>query len=289
MSDRQASRTALATANMRAAHQILDPPPRILEDPFALPVIGPEAVQRIRETADYYETPQRRYFRSHVVLRSRYAEDCLETAVSGGATQYVILGAGFDTFAVRQPSWARSLRIIEVDHPATQLVKRSRLAGAGLEMPHNVEFVTIDFERESLLDGLVRHGLSPEGITFFSCLGVTMYLQEKTIDDMFESIATFPGGSGIVLTHAPPPRDSSAPVSPLAVRAANVGEPWVTYLDVEALTAKLRRAGFSGRISPLSPIEAEERYFHAHVSNHEGTRIGDLPAPKRTHILTAEV
>src|SRR5262245_61358150 len=103
-----------------------------------------------------------------MVLRSRFAEDRLAAAVGRGVTQYVILGAGFDTFLVRQPSWARALRILEVDHVGTQTLKRSHLAAAGFGVPSNAGFATLDFERESLRDGLVRHGISPAEPTFFS-------------------------------------------------------------------------------------------------------------------------
>jgi methyltransferase (TIGR00027 family) len=279
MLERRASRTALATANMRAAHQLFDPRPRILEDPFALPVIGEDAVQRIKDTVDRYQTVERRGFRAHIVLRSRFAEDRLEAAVRRGITQYVILGAGFDTFALRQPAWARGLKIIEVDHPGTQELKRSRMIDAGLEMPGNAGFGTIDFERESLRDGLARYGLSTSEPTFFSCLGVTMYLKEESVDAMLGSVAVFPRGSEIVLTYAPPPRDPTRPSrSALAERAASVGEPWLSYFDEETLGARLGGLGFS-RIEPLSPADAGEKYFRPHP--------GDLPVPRRTYILSA--
>lgn len=278
MSDRKASRTALATANMRAAHQLFDPQPRILEDPFAVPVIGPDATLRIHDTADHYQTVERRGFRAHVVLRSRYTEDRLAAGVRRGITQYVVLGAGFDTFALRQPSWAEGMRILEVDHPGTQALKRSRLVAAGLEMPRNAGFATIDFERESLHDGIIRCGFSIGEPTFFSCLGVTMYLEEEVVDAMLQSVARFPAGSEIVLTYVPPPRDPSAPLSPLAARAASVGEPWLSYFDAGTLVEKLRAFGFS-EVEPLTPAEAEERYFRPHP--------GDLPVPRRTHIISA--
>ena len=278
MSDRKASRTALATANMRAAHQLFDPQPRLLDDPFAAPIIGPDAVKKIHDTTDHYQTAERRGFRAHVVLRSRYTEDRLAAGALRGITQYVLLGAGFDTFALRQPPWAHGLRILEVDHPGTQALKRSRMADAGLEMPRNAGFATIDFEHESLHDGIVRHDLSMSEPTFFSCLGVTMYLREEAVDALLQSVARFPAGSEIVLTYAPPPRDPSGPQSPLALRAASVGEPWLSYFDGETLAAKLRDFGFS-KVEQLSPAEAEERYFRPYPA--------DLPVPRRMHIISA--
>jgi methyltransferase (TIGR00027 family) len=274
MSDHKASRTALGTAYMRAAHQLFETQPRILDDPVALSLLGPTALQRIKDTADHYQTPERLALRAHVVLRSRFAEDRLAAAVLRGITQYVILGAGFDTFALRQPPWARALKILEIDHPGTQAMKRSHLAAAGLSMPENTDFANIDFERESLRDGLLRYHVSMDEPTFFSWLGVTMYLREAAIDAVLHSVAQFPTGSEIVLTFAPP---GDSP-SPLAERAASLGEPWVSYFEPDALEAKLRGAGFS-EVEFLSPAEAEARYFRQ--------RPADLPIPRRTNILCA--
>jgi methyltransferase (TIGR00027 family) len=274
MSDHKASHTALGTAYMRAAHQLFETQPRILEDPVAVSLLGPTALQRIQDTADHYQTPERLALRAHVVLRARFAEDRLSAAVLRGITQYVILGAGFDTFALRQPPWARALKILEIDHPGTQAMKRSHLAAAGLSMPENTDFANIDFERESLRDGLLRYHVSMEEPTFFSWLGVTMYLREAAIDAVLHSVAQFPTGSEIVLTFAPP---GDSP-SPLAERAASLGEPWVSYFEPDALEAKLRGAGFS-EVEFLSPAEAEARYFRQ--------RPADLPIPRRTNILCA--
>jgi methyltransferase (TIGR00027 family) len=275
VSDRDASRTAFATAYMRAAHQLLDAPPRILEDPFAVVLIGEVAVQRIKDTADHYQSRERRGFRSHVVLRSRFAEDRLAAAVLRGITQYVILGAGFDTFALRQPEWAKSLKILEVDHPGTQAVKRSGLADAGLAMPQNAGFAHIDFEHESLRDGLLRYQISMEEPTFFSWLGVTMYLKEDAIDSVLRSVASFPPESEIVLTYARPPGETP---SPLAQRAADVGEPWLSYFEPETIEAKLRDTGFP-RVEFLSSEDAQARYFRWHPE--------DLPVPKYPNVLSA--
>jgi methyltransferase (TIGR00027 family) len=275
MSEQNASRTALGTAYMRAAHQLLDAPPRILDDPLAVRLLGPGAVRRINATVDSYQTPERRALRAHVVLRSRFAEDRLAAAVHRGVTQYIVLGAGFDTFALRQPAWAQSLRILEVDHAGTQATKRTQLTAAGLALPENAAFATIDFEHESLRDGLLRYQISLEEPTFFSWLGVTMYLNEEAIDAVLRSVATFPAGSEIVLTFAQPSGDSP---SPFDQRAARLGEPWVSYFTPDALDAELRGVGFSN-VEFLSPEEAEARYFRH--------RPHDLPVPTRTNIVCA--
>jgi methyltransferase (TIGR00027 family) len=272
MSQKTASRTALATAYMRAAHQLLDPPPRILEDPAALAVLGADAGQRIRESEERWQSPEGQALRAHMVLRSRFAEDRLAAAVGRGVMQYVILGAGFDTFALRQPPWAQRLRILEVDHAGTQELKRSHLAAAGLVMPSNAGFATIDFERESLRDGLLRHGIEPSTRTFFSWLGVTMYLPKDAIDAVLRSVAQFAEGSEIVLTFA----SASNTPQVIAERAALVGEPWLTFFEPAQMCDELRAAGFTA-VDLLTPAAAGERYF----------RGSSLPTPQRTTIVAA--
>ena len=273
MQQKTASRTALATAYMRAAHQLLDPPPRVLEDPTAVAVLGPGAEQSIKESAARSQTPEGRALRAHMVLRSRFAEDRLAAAVGRGVTQYVILGAGFDTFAVRQPAWARNLRILEVDHAGTQQLKRSHLAAAGHAVPPNAWFATIDFERESLRDGLLRQGIEPAQRTFFSWLGVTMYLREDAIDAVLRSVAEFPAGSEIVLTFA----SASNTPQGVAERAAEAGEPWLSFFEPQEMHDKLRGAGFTS-VELLTPLVAKSRYFYAPSS---------LPTPVRTTIVAA--
>ncbi len=225
--------------------------------------------------ADQYRTPEMLALRAHVVLRSRFAEDRLAAAVLRGITQYVILGAGFDTFAVRQPPWAQTLKIFEVDHPGTQALKRAYLVRAGLSMPQNAALASIDFEHDSLLDGLLKYHVSLTEPTFFSWLGVTVYLKEDAIDAVLGSVAKFPAGSEIVLTFAQPPGDSP---SPLSQHTSSMGEPWVSYFEPDAIEAKLRRAGFS-KVVFLSPEEAREKYFRQHPE--------ELPVPEHTHILCA--
>jgi methyltransferase (TIGR00027 family) len=146
---RKSSRTAIGVAALRAAHQLVDAEPRILEDPVILRLLGRETLDTIQEDRDRYQTPAALALRSHVVMRSRYAEDRLAQAVARGVTQYVILGAGLDTFAYRQPAWARNLRIVEIDRAPMQREKRERLSLAQVFVPDNVTFGAMDFESES--------------------------------------------------------------------------------------------------------------------------------------------
>ncbi len=271
----EASRTALATAYLRAAHQLLDAAPRILEDGVAVRLLGESAGQKICESAEHYRNPLAAALRSHVVLRSRFTEDRLAAAVQRGVSQYVILGAGFDTFAFRQPDWAKSLKIFEIDHRDTQSVKRSFLTKAGLDLPANVCFAQIDFEHESLLEGLCRHHVSLEEPTFFSWLGVTVYLKEAAIDAALKSMAAYPSGSEVVLTFKQPIVKTTGKAAEaarkLADNVASVGEPFVSFFEPKAMEAKLLSAGF-GKVEFLDLETADTRYF--------ASRPAELPKPK---------
>lgn len=273
--ERNPSRTAQATAWLRAAHQVLDAPPRILDDPLALRLLGASAEQRIRESAARYAAPAAQALRAHVVLRARFAEERLAAAVRRGVTQYVLLGAGHDTFALRQPDWAAPLRIVEVDHPGTQGLKRSYLAAAGLALPANAAFAQVDFEREALHEGLSRQGVALDAPTFFSWLGVTMYLNEAAIDAALASIMRFPPGSEVVLTFLQPAAEAAAD---LAGQVAELGEPFVSRFTPQAMADKLRAAGF-GTVGLLDADEAAARYFAG--------RPADLPLPRKTEIAWA--
>ena len=274
--------TAAGVAWLRAAHQLLDSAPRILNDPVVLRLLPERVIEALRADASPAQSDGARALRSHVVLRSRFAEDRLQLAMQRGVRQYLILGAGYDTFIARQPEWARALRIVEVDRPAIQAQKRERLAEIGVAVPENVRFVSIDFEAETLVEGLARQGVSLEEPTFFSWLGVTMYLTEPAIDAVLLTVASAPAGSEIVFTFAPL-RDRAADgldMPTLADRAASIGEPWISYFTTESLERKLDGLGFS-RIEFLSPAQAEERYF--------ASRADALPAPRRTTIVSAIV
>src|SRR5277367_3080945 len=189
MLDTRASTTALRVAMRRAAHQIFDDP-KVFDDPVALAIIGPEGVAQLQGAAGKQHTRIARYLRAFMAVRSRYAEDELARSIARGATQYVILGAGLDTFAYRNPYPESALRVFEVDYPATQEWKHNRLAAAGIAIPASVTFAPVDFERQTLSEGLRDAGFDPARVTFFSWLGVTMYLMEETVMSTFGFIAS---------------------------------------------------------------------------------------------------
>lgn len=280
---RSASKTALGVAYLRAAHQILDAKPLIFHDPVALRLLGEEGRRRIEEHAGRYNLPEARGLRSHLVVRSRFAEDRLHDAVARGISTYVILGAGFDTFAYRQPEWSEGLRIVEIDHPESQAAKKARLAKAGIEIPSNVQFADIDFEHETLDEGFRRHGVSLLEKTFFSWLGVTVYLTEDAVEDVFRELARFPAGSEVAFTFSQPREPASLwdrmfKRPALATIAARAGEPWLTYYEPEKLRWMLLETGFS-EVYFLTPDEMRRKYFG------DGRR--DIPVPRRTSIAGA--
>jgi len=138
----------------RAAHQLFDHP-RVLDDPLALAIIGSEAAEKLRSSQKEAESSIARAFRAFIAARGRYAEDQLAKAIRQGVAQYVVLGAGLDTFACRNP-YPLGLRVFEVDHPATQAWKRESLQRAGIEVPQSLVFAPVDFERQQLAAELAR-------------------------------------------------------------------------------------------------------------------------------------
>jgi methyltransferase (TIGR00027 family) len=237
----KASRTALRVAIRRAAHQLVEQP-RILDDPIAVRLVG-SAHPRDMERAMHKVA---RDFRLFMAARSRYAEDRLAEAVANGVTQYVVLGAGLDTFAYRNPFPA--LRVFEVDFPATQEWKRALLAEAAIALPASLTFVPLDFEHKALAEGLAEAGFDAGKAAFFGWLGVVPYLTLDAFRATLGAIAQLPAGSGVCFDFAFPPETLSPArrlvFDGLAGRVAAAGEPFRLFFGPEELAAELRRAGF---------------------------------------------
>jgi methyltransferase (TIGR00027 family) len=263
MQDARPSRTSELTAIMRAIHQTADEEPKILSDPIA-----PRLVDTWGDDDEWLTTmlsyPFAKQWRAGFLVRSRYAEDCLAECVDQGIQQYAILGAGLDTFAFRQPPWARALRIYEIDHPATQRWKRDRLAAASIAIPPNLTFVPIEFERGSLPDALRAANFSFGTKTFCSWLGVTQYLTLDAIRGTLEFVLSLPRLSQIVFSFVLPlemlPRFEAEARAMAADRSAAVGEPYLTTIDADDLRAQLSAMGFSDA-THLMPEEVHERYL----------------------------
>ena len=272
MQEKQASWTATYTAVLRAAHQILDATPKILDDPVAVGLVEGASEADIRAQAADLQQPLQRLARACLVLRSRFAEDHLAEAVKAGVRQYVILGAGLDTFAYRQPAWATTLRVMEVDHPASQAFKRHYLHHAHVAVPDNVAFCPIDFERTTLQQGLGAVAFDPQVPTFFSWLGVTQYLTSAAIEATLQCVLPLPAGSGIAFTFILPNAslegEDLQAAHLLAALVASRGEPWLTRFEPALLRQWLRALGFA-EVVHLAPPLAEERYF---TGRHDGLR-----------------
>lgn len=275
------SATAQSTAVHRAAHQILDDP-RILDDPLALRIIGPENESALRSNPNQFN--KGRSLRAFLVLRSRYAEDLLAQAVQRGVSQYVILGAGLDSFPYRNPYPKARLKVFEVDHPATQIWKRQRLSRTGIAVPDSLVFAPVDFERQTLADGLSQAGFLAHKPAFFSWLGVVIYLTKPAVTKTLEFVASLPRESEIVFDYSPPPSGMNfyqrIGHDRNAKAVADLGEPWITYFESPELADELRRLGFK-QIEDFGPEEANQRYFQGRS---DGLRINGT-----AHLMKARV
>jgi methyltransferase (TIGR00027 family) len=265
MQEGKFSRTAQRVAIRRAAHQLLDEP-RVLDDPLALRIIGSEDEAALRSDPKE-DHAFARAFRAFMAARSRYAEDELARAVASGVsqqrvTQYVILGAGLDTFAYRNPH--PGLRVFEIDHPATQAWKREHLDAAGIPIPPSLTFVPVDFEHQTLADALASSGLNTNAPAFFSWLGVTPYLTCEACMTTLSVIARMPAGSGVVFDFAIDPALLNAgqrqALDALSARVARYGEPFQLFFDPAKLQAELKALGFH-RTEFLQGAQINARYF----------------------------
>ena len=261
--DETPSRTSDIPAVMRALHQSNDDAPKILLDPIA-PRLVDVANLDLAWLDPILRHPFAPQWRAGFLIRNRYAEDCLAEALARGVQQYLILGAGFDTFAYRQPAWASALEIFEIDHPATQALKRGALAKAGIRPPANLSFVPIDFESTRLDQALGRTRFALASQTFCSLLGVTQYLTIEAITSTLAFVLSLPAGSEIVLSFILPqsevPGVEADAVATAAAKAAEAGEPWVSRFRPEDIAAFLHRLGFS-TVAVLTPGQVQARYL----------------------------
>jgi methyltransferase (TIGR00027 family) len=245
----QASKTAYSAARYRAAHQVLEQG-SLFRDPLALRILGGDPDELLADAP-------RRGMRLFIAARHRFAEDHLAAAVGRGVRQAVVLGAGLDTLAYRNPHPA--LRVIEIDHPDTQTWKRERLAEAGISIPAGVRHVGVDFERERLADRLEL-----DGPAFFLWLGVVPYLSAEGFAETLNYVAEG-AGNEVVFDYAQSPERMPAArraaLEERAARVAKIGEPWLTFFEPEEIAADLGERGF-GEIEDLGPAGLAARYFN---------------------------
>ena len=255
------SHTARGAAAYRAIHQTLEGG-AIFSDPFAAKILDGETLARLDETA---ADPSLRPMRLFIAARSRFSEDTLAACVARGVRQIVVLGAGLDTFSLRNPHAGQGVRVFEVDYPATQGWKRERLKQAGLAVPSSLTFAPVDFERQNLADGLMAVGFQADRPAFFQWLGVVPYLTGDAISTTLDFIAGVPE-SEVVFDYAEPfenyPADRRGNVMATAAMAASRGEPWLSLFDPVELSEMLRNKGF-GIVEDLGLAGITGRFYGA--------------------------
>jgi len=284
----QRSRTAEFVAALRAAHLLYDRP-LLFEDPFAIHLTSPAWRMICRHRFPHWLVMKKilgalRPLHGQVLARSRFAEDQLETAVSRGVRQYVLLGAGLDSFALRRADLLSSLKVYELDHPATQRMKQERLArlrpplapspsaSLGINsvegwrtLPANLEFVPVDLEKEPVAQALARSGYVRASPAFFSWLGTTAYLTREAVLGTLRSIASYAApGSEVVFDYRLSEELLSASARKTRQRigkfTARRGEPLQSTFDPRGLEEEVSKLGFAV-VGHLSPQDQQARYF----------------------------
>ncbi len=262
------SRTAELVAVSRARHLLRHNPPYIFHDPYAFQFLS----KRWQRILGYRLIDA---FVSGIVLRrlmpittqpltrARFTEDCLLAAIEDGVGQYVILGSGYDTFALRHPGL--DVTIFEIDLASTIALKRERAGAAGLALPDSLRLIPIDFEKDDLADRLTAHGFDPEKRSFFNWLGVTYYLSREAIQDTLDQVAgiTCPG-SEIVFDYLAEtnsiPEDERSLAQGMKNYVGKLGEPMITSFDPATVETDFNTVGRWDVVRNDSPADQQQRY-----------------------------
>jgi methyltransferase (TIGR00027 family) len=282
MEEKEPSRTAIQAAVHRAAHLLLDDDPKILADRFARAFAGHGSDAEMLEAfaAEINEFPRMRVV---FAVRGRYVEDELLEAMARGVNQYIILGAGLDSFTYRRPDLMGWLDVFEVDHPASQAWKRARVAELGITTPARLHHVAIDFERRTLGEGLAESTVDLGRPAFLALLGVTQYLtKDATLRTLRDVAMTTAPGSELALQFVVPPEKLTGDEAPLVTVQADlnraIGEPWVSFFEPAEMERHCREAGFN-QICHFGPEVAAERYLRG--------RGDGLRLPAHFHMIKA--
>ena len=261
MKPNEPSRTALLIARQRAAHQVLDHG-SILYDPFAMKILREDEKELLQFANGH---PLASIGRLFTTARSWIAEDALSRAVERGIRQIVILGAGLDTFALRNPHGARQIRIYEVDHPATQAWKRQRLAEAQIALPPWLILVPVDFERDDVGEKFVAEGFQQNSPAFFTWLGVLPYLTQDAIGRTLDYMSSIQN-SEVVFDYVEPPEAFSEELRQLETERTKqlekIGEHSGSRFEPAGIAAILRSHGFCA-IEDINFQEIASRFGRA--------------------------
>jgi methyltransferase (TIGR00027 family) len=254
--------TAVRVALWRAMHLELDPPPHVLEDEIGLRLVAPDDGWRRRPDMDPHATS---LFRAAIIARARFVEDLVEEQAGHGVGQYVILGAGLDTFAQRRPEIASRLVIFEVDHPAPQTWKRRRLIELGFGIPEWLRFVPVDFEAgDAWWQRLAVAGFDAGKPAVVASTGVSMYLTKDAIAATLRQVAALAPGSTLAMTFLLPLEFADPEVRPwlqLAEKGARAsGTPFISFFTPSEMLTLACEAGFRG-VQHVSAAALSRRYF----------------------------
>ncbi|MCY1020063.1 class I SAM-dependent methyltransferase [Pyxidicoccus sp. MSG2] len=253
--------TAVRVALWRALHVLTDPAPHVFEDTIGLALVAPDADWQKRPDMSPFTRP----FRASILARARFVEDLLEEQAARGVVQYVILGAGLDTFAQRRPELASRLRVFEVDQPVPQKWKHQRLVDLGFGVPSFLRLVPVDFEHgDAWLERLEAAGFDAKQPTLVASTGVSMYLTKDAIAATLRQIAALAPGSSLVMSFMLPLELADPDVRPgieAAARGARAnGTPFISFFTPEEMLALAREAGFRD-VKHVSAAALAERYF----------------------------
>jgi methyltransferase (TIGR00027 family) len=253
--------TAVRVALWRALHVQIDGPPHVIEDEVGLRLAAPDEGWRDRPDMSPFTRP----FRASIVARARFVEDLVEERVARGVRQYVILGAGLDTFAQRRPELASRLTVFEIDQPGPQAWKRERLVELGLGIPQHLRLVPVDFEAgDAWLDRLAAAGFDAGQPAIVASTGVSMYLTKQAIAATLRQVAALAEGSTLVMSFMLPIERADPEMRPGIERAAAGaranGTPWISFFDPPELLDLAREAGFE-EVRHVSATALGERYF----------------------------
>jgi len=253
--------TAVRVALWRALHVQGDPLPHVLEDEIGLQLVSPAEGWRSRPDMSSFT----RAFRASIVARARFIEDLVEKQAAQGPLQYVILGAGLDTFAQRRPELASRLTVFEVDRPGPQEWKRRRLIDLGFGVPPYLRLVPADFEASgSWWKDLVAAGFEPGKPAVVASTGVSMYLTKEAISSTLRQIAALAPGSTLAMTFLLPIEMADPEIRPGIERAAKgaqeSGTPFISFFSPEEMLALASEAGFR-KVEHVSADDLARRYF----------------------------
>jgi len=253
--------TAVRTALWRALHLEVDSPPHVFEDRVGLAIAAPEEGWQSRPDMSSFTRP----FRASIVGRARFVEDLVLEQVARGVGQYVILGAGLDTFAQRRPDLASRLRVFEIDQPGPQAWKRQRLIDLGLGVPSFLQFVPVDFEAgDDWWERLAASGFDPRRPAVVASTGVSMYLTKAAIEATLRRVATLEPGSTFAMSFMLPidrlEPDVRFGVERAAEGARAAGTPFLSFFMPEEMLSLARETGFK-QTHHVSAASIAERYF----------------------------